>query len=44
MTPRSVRPTASAGFFDTMAIACGSEMPSTTSPRKKADWIRLKGM
>ena len=44
MMPRSLRPTASAGFFDTMATACGSEMPSTISPRKKADWIRLKGM
>src|SRR5690606_5481967 len=44
ITPRSVRPTASAGFFDTFATACGSEIPSTTSPRKKVACRRLKGM
>ena len=32
-----------AGFFETMATACGSEIPSTTSLMLKADWMRLKG-
>ena len=44
IAPRSASPTASAGFFETIAIACGNEIASTTSPRKNADWIRLNGM
>src|SRR5690606_14722903 len=41
ITPRSLRPTASAGFLETFATASGSVMPSTASLRKNAAWTRL---